>query len=109
MTQQQVEQVELFSGERHRFAGNRDFVAAHVHHQPADPQLFLRAGLHQDGLQHVGDILAAVGAGLKDFADVLPLHDVARAQATGEQRLDRVAQDVIASILQPVQAACVGE
>ena len=80
-----------------------------VHDQPVGHEAILRPGLNDHRLKHVGDVLAPIGAGLQGLADVLPLDDLLRAGPPGEQALDRLAQDVVTAVFQPVQRAGVGK
>ena len=61
-----------------------------------------------DALEHVGDVLAGVDAGLERGEDVLPADDDHRIDAVGEERRDAVAADAVALVLQAVDLDEVG-
>src|SRR3989442_10456701 len=105
MTQEQVQEGELLGGQGHRGAGDLAIVTAQVHRQPPGDQAFLAPRLGQNRFQDVSDVLAAIGARFHDLADILPLDDVAGAGAPTKERANRVPQDIIAAILQPMQGA----
>ena len=58
--------------------------------------------LDRDALEHVGDRLARVDGGLERLEDVLPADHDHRVDAVGEQRRDRLADDAVALVLEPV-------
>src|SRR5688572_29368672 len=58
--------------------------------------------LHRDAIEHVADVLAAVGGRLQMPVELLPLDDLDRVLLVVEQRDDRLLVDDIAFVLQPI-------
>src|SRR6185503_2862684 len=58
--------------------------------------------LQNDSLDHVGDVLAAVGDDLHRLVDLFPLDDLDGIAALVEERGQAVAQQVVGAVLEPV-------
>ena len=78
---------------------------SHVVTGPACAAVLVRGWsgvLDRDPFDDVGDVLALVDRGLEVRVDVLPLDDLDRVAAIGEQVGDRLAGELVALVLEPV-------